>query len=112
MAIPVTKRLGAADEVVSIRANVTEVLGSASPLCEMKTRPVLVAAQRVEVSDAALCTAAMAPPAQVPRLGSVSEVEPIVTQSPHSTAKSPVNSLQCLRNSVRFMEPIPWVLVR
>src|SRR5208282_503499 len=109
---PVTKRLGAAEEVVSIRVNATEVLGSVSALCEMKTRPVLVAAQRVEVSDAVLCTAAMDPPAQVPRLGSVSEVAPMVTQSPHSTEKLPVNSLQCLRSWVKVMEPMPWVLVR
>lgn len=68
MAIPLTKRLGADKDLVSIRVKATEVLVSASALREIKTRPVLVAAHSVELSDAVLCTAAMNPPAHVPRL--------------------------------------------
>src|ERR1700690_426258 len=112
MAIPVGKRLGATVDVVSIRVNVTDVFVSASALCEMKMRPVLVAAQSVEVSEAVRWTAATAPPAHVPRLDDVNAVEPIDTQSPHSTVKSPKNSWQCLRNSPRLIVPTPCVLVR
>ena len=90
-----------------MRVNTTEAFGSASALCEMKTRPVLVAAHNVVLSAAVLCTAATAPPAKVPSACAVSEVAPIVTQSPHCTVKSPVNSLQCLRNAAKLMEPIP-----
>jgi hypothetical protein len=64
MEIPLTNRPGVED--VSIRVNVTPVAGSALAFFETKTRPVVVAAQRVELSLRARSTAATKPPARVP----------------------------------------------
>src|SRR6266404_8097700 len=80
---------------VSSLVNVTALAGSASAFFEMKTRPRGVAAQRVELSLVARLTQLIWPPARVPRELVVSDRPSSVTQSPHCTVKSPVNSLQC-----------------
>ena len=50
--------------LLSRRLNRTALAGSASAFVEMKTRPVLVAGQGVDVSAAVRSTAATTPPAR------------------------------------------------
>src|SRR6266545_2843416 len=81
-----TNRFGSFAASGSSRVNATDAAGSASAFFEMKTRPVEVAAQRVDVS--------------------------VVARSTPTTVKSPVHSLQCARNSASVIEPTPAVFVR
>src|ERR1700682_22175 len=100
----------------SSRVKDTEAAGSASALREMKTRPLLVAAHSVEVSDEARATAVTAPPnrGSSGEAFAVSLGPPSGTQSPQVTprGKSPVHSLQCSRSSASVILPWPAVLVR
>ena len=60
----------------SIRMNVTEAAVGLSAFCDTKTRPVVVAAQRVPVSLGARSTAATLPPARSPNAADVSGRRP------------------------------------
>src|SRR6266540_1135322 len=107
-----TNRFGSFAASGSSRVNATDAAGSASAFFEMKTRPVEVAAQRVDVSVVARSTATTVPPARSPNAALVSRVPPSGCQSPQTTVKSPVHSLQCARNSASVIEPTPAVFVR
>src|SRR6266508_3856954 len=121
-----TNRFGSFAASVSSRVNVTEVAGSASAFFEMKTRPVVVAAHSVDVSPGARSTATTLPPARSEPYGHVgvasaalehvsrpaADESPSACQSPHCTLKSPVQRLQCVRNSASVIEPIAAVFVR
>src|SRR5712692_3649657 len=107
-----TNRFGSFVASVSIRVNETALAGSASAFFETKTRPGPVAAQSVEVSPDARSTATTSPPGRSPKVELVSDGPPSGCQSPHGTVKSPVHSLQCARNSLRLIEPMPAVFVR
>src|SRR5262245_54412557 len=81
---PVGYRSGSFAESESRRMNVTALAGSASAFDEMNTRPFVVAAHSVDVSEAVRSTIAIAPPARsVPQPFPVSEVGPSGSQSPH-----------------------------
>src|SRR2546425_8879046 len=101
-----------------MRVNVTAVAGSAFAFFETKTRPVLVAAHRVEASLRARTTAATVPPVRDPYAGAFnfpsSPGLPSFTQSPHVTlaGKVPVHSLQKSRSCCIVSEPTPCVFVR
>src|SRR5712691_6645465 len=107
-----TNRFGSFAANESSRVNVTPLAGSAPAFFEMKTRPVEVAAQSVDVSLDARSTATTSPPARSPNVADVSVGPPSGCQSPHGTVKSPVHSLQCARNSDSDIEPMPHVFVR
>src|SRR5919198_959433 len=107
-----TNRFGLFGASESSRVNVTEAAGSASAFFEMKTRPLDVAAQSVELSPPPLSTATTSPPSRPPKVADVSNGPPGGCQSPHWTVKSPVHSLQCCRNSATVIEPLPSVFVR
>jgi len=95
-------RFGLFGARVSIRVNVTSAFG-ASAFFEMKTRPVVVAAQSVFVSELILAKAATLPPERVvprksvplPTVSLVSPGGPIATKSPQAGfAEDVVNTLQ------------------
>src|SRR5438552_9938570 len=99
-------RPGSADPPgrLSIRVSTTSFGFAAFALCETKTRPSVVLAHRVPLSAVERCTQLTRPPRRVPaaNVGEWLKLElspycapPIVTQSPHCAAKSPVRSLQC-----------------
>src|SRR5436853_3839219 len=90
-----TARPGALAASVSSRVNVTALAGFASAFFEMKTRPVVVAAHSVELSLVVRLIQPMDPPLRLPRLDEVNEAPSRGCQSPHTTLKSPLNSLQC-----------------
>ena len=89
------ERFGELASSVSSLVNVTALAGSASAFFEIKSRPVWVEAQRVEVSLFVRLIQPTAPPLRVPRVDEVSVAPSRNSQSPHCTVKSPVNSLQC-----------------
>src|SRR5262245_65417702 len=78
----VTNRLGVTASSSS-RVHVTELAGSASAFFEMKTRPVVVAAQAVEVSPVVRSIAAAAGPARSPQNAEVNGFAPSFSQSAH-----------------------------
>ena len=100
-------RFGAFASSVSILVNVTALAGSAFAFFETKRRPVVVAAQAVELSAVVRLIQPTAPPLRVAPYVHVFVVvvahvsrpfvdaSPSCTQSPHCTVKSPVNWLQC-----------------
>src|SRR5262245_50212593 len=100
-----TNRFGSTTERGSIRVKTTDPSGSVSPFLETKTRPVVVAAQIVEVSVVARSTAETVPPIlSVPkpallRAPATLALGPRRTQSPQTTVggKVPVHSLQLAR---------------
>src|SRR4051794_38759329 len=114
--MPLTKRGGSTSDIVSIRVSSTELGSAASALLETNTRPVLVAAQSVELSVVARSFAATIPPARSPSVSDVSrpfvDGSPSGCQSPQVPCWSPVNSLQCWRSSLTDIEPSPKVCVR
>src|SRR5437870_4507993 len=124
--MPLTNLPGLLADSPSIRLNVTETAGSAFAFVETKTRPVVVAAQTVDVSPVARSTAATLPPersAPYGQLGArgspVRQVRrpdlvgsPSLTQSPHVTSNLPVKVLHWLRNVARSIVPMPCVFVR
>ena len=78
----------------------------------MKTRPLIVAAHRVDVSCSARSTIETDTAGPVAPAAALSGVVPSGSQSPHVTWKSPVHSLHCSRNSSSDIEPMPCVFVR
>jgi hypothetical protein len=89
---------------LSIRVSTTSSGFAAFALCETKMRPSVVLAHSVPLSAVERCTQLMRPPRRVPaeNVGECVKSElspycapPMVTQSPHCDAKSPVRSLQC-----------------
>src|SRR2546425_506845 len=104
-----TARAGVFDAVESILVNATAAGLAASAFFEMKTRPVVVAAHSVELSLVARESQLTLPPerlvpyVQAPWPAFAGEHvsrplavgSPSLDQSPHCTAKSPVNRLQC-----------------
>src|ERR687898_1789724 len=79
----------------SSRVHVTAEAGSALMFLEMKTRPVVVAAQPVDASAVDRSIAETAGPALSPHAASVRRTAPSSAQSPQTTVKSPVQVLQC-----------------
>src|SRR5262245_3902385 len=106
-----TKRFGVVASSSS-RVQLTELAGSASALDEMNTRPVVVAAQAVDVLAAVRSTCPTPPPARLPQKADVSRLGPSSSQSPQVTEKSPVHSLQCWFASASVIESSPNVFVR
>src|SRR5262245_53586414 len=96
----------------SSRVQLTALAGSASALDEMNTRPVVVAAQAVDVFAAGRSTWTTPPPARLPQKAEVSWFAPSTSQSPQVTEKSPVHSLQCWFASASVIDPSPNVFVR
>src|SRR5262245_1813344 len=103
-----TARAGVFVAVESIRVNATDAGSVASAFFEMKTRPPVVAAQSVELSPVARESQLTLPPLRLVPYGQVgvavpaaqisrplADGSPSFAQSPHCTAKSPVNRLQC-----------------
>jgi hypothetical protein len=76
-------------------------------LCEMNNRPVLVAAQAVELSVVLRSIADTAGPARSPMAASVSGTGPAGAQSPHCAVKVPVHSLQMALASASVRLPRP-----
>ena len=77
----------------SSRVQVTAAAGSASTFFVTKTRPVVVAAQPVDVSAFVRSIATTAGPARLPQAALVSGTAPSGAQSPQA-AESPVDLLQ------------------
>src|SRR6478735_748207 len=107
-----TNRPGVVGESSSRRVHESAPAGSASTFVEMNTRPVVVAAQALDVSSVVRSIAAMLPPARLPKAAFVSLVGPSCAQSPHSAVNVPVHSLQIACASAIVLEPRPAVLVR
>ena len=86
--------------------------GSASTLDVMNTRPVVVAAQALDVLNVVRSIAATAPPARSPQNGSTSRLGPSSAQSPQLTSDVRVQVLQTSLASATLRSPSPKVLVR
>src|SRR5687768_1410690 len=96
----------------SRRVKLTAEAGSAFALLETNTRPVVVAAHRVELFARVRSTAATAPPARSPHSGAVRRTVPSSAQSPQTASKVPVHSLQIRLASSSVRSPRPNVFVR
>src|SRR5438132_14265754 len=104
--MPLTNRPGLFASSESSRVYVTE-LAAASAFFEMKTRPVVVAAQSVPVSLEVRWIAATLPPERVPHAEEVSRVDgmpsPMITKSPQPALVANVV------NSGQFASRVAWL---